>query len=84
MNHPNAFAAALAGAVTIGAQWLVQRYAHAALSDYWKTALDSAVTVAVLYVGKHGLRAAISRILNGPKTIWTGAPSAAASKTGRA
>ena len=72
MNHPNAFAAAFAGAVTIGAQWLVQRYAHAALSDYWKTALTSGATVAVLYVGKHGLKAAVGRLLNGPKTVWSG------------
>lgn len=76
MNHPNAFAAFAAGAVTIGAQWLVQRYAHAALSDYWKTALTSGVTVSVLYVGKHGLRAAFARILNGPKTVWSGTAAA--------
>lgn len=73
MTNPNAFAAALSAAVTIGTQWLVQRYAHVALSDYWKTAVTSGVTVVVLYIGSHGVKAAAGRILNGPKTMWTGA-----------
>lgn len=73
MDHPNAFAALVASAVTVGAQWLVQRYAHEALSDYWKTALTSGVTVGVLYIGRNGLKAALARIWGGPKRIWTGA-----------
>lgn len=72
MNHPNAFAAAVAGLATISAQWLVQRYAHVALSDYWKTAVTSGTTVGVLYVGKHGLKAALVRILDGPRRVWNG------------
>jgi hypothetical protein len=73
MNHPNACAAFVASAATIGAQWLVQRYAHMALSDYWKMAITSGATVAVLYVGRAGVKGALGRLWNGPKTIWSGA-----------
>lgn len=81
MSHPNAFAAAAAGGFTIGVQWLVQRYAHAALSDYWKTVVDSGVTVSVLYVGKHGLKSALARLWNGPKAIWQGSAAKPAAKS---
>ncbi len=77
MNHPNAFAAAVAGGSTIAAQWLIQRYAHASLSEYWKDAITAGVTVGVLWVGRNGLRAAFGRILNGPKKIWSGSPAPA-------
>ena len=73
MKNPNAFAAGFAGAVTIGVQWLVQRYAHIALSDYWKTVVTAGAMTAVLYVGKNGVKAALARIWNGPKALWSGA-----------
>lgn len=82
MQHPNTFAALFASAITLGAQWLVQRYAHVALPGYWQDAVTSGVTVAVLYVGKAGVKAAIARVWNGPKKIWSGvtATSTAATK----
>jgi hypothetical protein len=72
MNNPNARAAALAGAIAIAAQWLTERYAHVALSDYWKAVITTGATVAILYVGKNGVKAALLRLLNGPKAAWTG------------
>lgn len=72
MSNPNATAATLAAAATTAAQWLVQRYAHVALNDYWKTVATSGVTVTVLYIGKHGLKAALARVWNGPRKVWTG------------
>jgi hypothetical protein len=79
MNHPNTFAAIVAGAVTIGVQWLVQRYAHVALSDYWKTAVTASAMAGVLYVGRNGVKAALLRLLSGPKKAWAGVPAPAPS-----
>jgi precorrin-3B methylase len=73
VKHPNTLAAVIAAAAAIGAQWLVQRYAHVALSDYWKTTVTSGVTVTVLYVGKAGVKAALVRVWNGPRRAWSGA-----------
>lgn len=79
MQHPNTFAALFASAITLGAQWLVQRYAHVALSDYWKAAVTSGVTIAVLYVGKNGVKAALFRLVDGPRKAWAGStPTTAA------
>ena len=72
MKNPNAFAALLAAAISVGVQWLVQRYAHVALSDYWKNAVTGGTIVAVLYVGSNGLKAAVWRLWHGPKTVWSG------------
>ena len=72
MKHPNTFAALVAGGITIGAQWLVQRYAHVQLTGYWKDAFTVGTTGAVLYVGKNGVKAALQRIWNGPRKAWSG------------
>jgi type IV secretory pathway TrbL component len=71
-QNPNAFAAAFAAGAAIVAQWLVQRYAHASLSDYWKAIITAGASTAALYIGREGLRNALARILSGPKTVWSG------------
>jgi len=78
MNNPNAFAAALAGALSIGVQWLVQRYAHVGLAAYWKDTITAAFAAGVLYVGNDGIKAALVRLWNGPKKIWAGSSAPAA------
>lgn len=72
MNNPNTFAAATSAAVALGIQWLVQRYAHLSLSDYWKSVVTSGATIVVLYIGKHGVKTALLRLWSGPKKVWTG------------
>lgn len=83
MQHPNTFAALFASAITLGIQWLVQRYAHVALSGYWKAAVTSGVTVSVLYVGKAGMKAALMRVWSGPKKAWSGAAQPTTSATAK-
>lgn len=80
MQNPNAIAALVAGAITLGIQWLVQRYAHVAFTGYWKDAVTGATVVTVLYVGKSGLKAALQRLWNGPKKIWAGVAGSTATK----
>ena len=41
MQNPNATVAAVSAAITVAAQWLVQKYAHVALTGYWATAVTS-------------------------------------------
>lgn len=72
MNNPNTAAAVVSSGAAIGAQWLVQRYAHVELSDYWKAVTASGATITVLYIGKHGVKQALARLWNGPKKIWAG------------
>lgn len=83
MKNPNAIAASVAAALSIGLQWLVQRYGHVALSDYWKTAATSAFTVAVLYVGRNGVKQAVLRLVDGPRKAWSGSDPAQPSSSGK-
>jgi hypothetical protein len=73
VKHPNTFAAVVAGAFTGGTQWLLQRYGQVGLSPYWQQVLNGVVVAAVLYVGRDGIKAALVRLWNGPKTAWKGA-----------
>jgi hypothetical protein len=80
VKNPNAWAAGIGYAASLGVQWLVARYAHAQLSDWWKQAVDGGVATAILWVGKQGLKSALQRIWNGPKTLWAGPAPKTASK----
>jgi len=71
-SNPNAVASLVAGAACLGVQWLVQRYAHVALTGYWKTAVTGATITGTLYVGRDGLKGALGRLWNGPKKVWAG------------
>lgn len=79
-QNPNAFAAAFAAGAAIVVQWLVQRYTHAALSDYWKSVVTAVAAAGALYVGKEGLRNALARLFNGPKKVWSGSTTPPAPK----
>jgi hypothetical protein len=74
--NPNAVAALFAGAVVTGVQWLVARYAHVAVSKYWSDVLTAGVTTAVLFIGRDGLKGALSRVWGGAKTGWSGSQPA--------
>lgn len=80
MKHPNTFAAVVAYGATFATQWLVARYAHVQLSEWWKQTVDGSVTAGVLYVGRAGLKAALQRIWNGPKKVWAGVTASAPAK----
>ena len=79
-QNPNAFAAAFAAGAAIVAQWLLQRYAHIALSSYWKSVVTAGAAAGALYVGKEGLRNALARLFSGPKKVWSGSTPPASPK----
>lgn len=64
MKNPNAFAAAAAGGITEGVQWLIGTYAHAKLSLYWSGLLDTSLISLVLLVGRDGVVGALKRGLS--------------------
>lgn len=72
-QNPNTLAALIAGAASAGIQWLVARYGHQSVSKYWSDAITTAVTAAVLYVGKDGIKGAFRRIWDGAASVWSGA-----------
>lgn len=72
MQNPNAVASLVAGGVTLAVQWLLQKYAHASLSDYWKGAITVAVTTTTLYVGRDGLVGGLKRAFDTWVTILLG------------
>lgn len=72
MNHPNAIAAFVAAQSAVAVQWLLERYAHRSLTDNWKAEVVADVTVAVLYVGRNGLKAALQRSLGAARALWNG------------
>lgn len=80
MKNPNAFAAAVAGGIVTGVQWLLGTYAHTKLSLYWSGLLDTSAISLVLLIGRDGVWGAVKRGLVFLKSGFSGTAGKAASK----
>lgn len=78
MKNPNAIAALSSSQAVIAIEQLVSRYLGASVGAFWEQEIMAAATVVILYIGRHGLRAAFARVFSQAKSIW--APPAPAAK----
>ncbi len=70
-NHPNARVAGLTTLLTLGIIWICNRFG-VNLSQDWAAFAAGAATTAVLWVGKEGIKGALSRLWNGAQAAWSG------------
>ena len=77
MKNPNAVAAVTASQAAIAVEQLLSTYLNASVGPFWSQEIMAAVVVAVLYIGRNGLKAALGKVVSVAKSTWTGpSPSA--------
>lgn len=72
MENPNAVAALASSQAAVAVEQLVSSYLNAGVGPFWSQEIMAAVVVAVLYVGRHGLKAALGKVGTTGKSVWTG------------
>ena len=77
MQNPNATAAVVSSQAVIAAEQLVSTYLNASVGPFWSQEIMAAGVALVLYIGRHGIKAALSKVAGTAKSAWTGpTPSA--------
>lgn len=71
MGHPNTIAAALGGATATLTVYLLNRYAGTHLNAAQGSGIATGYATIILFVGRRGLKGAISGVWNG---VWNGTP----------
>lgn len=77
-KNPNAIAALASSQIAIAGEQLLSRYLNAKLGAFWEQEIMAGVTIAVLYVGRDGVKGAFLKAVDLVKSMW--APAAPASK----
>lgn len=70
MKNPNAVAALAASQAALAAEQLLSKYLTASVGAFWEQEIMAAATVAVLYVGRHGIKAALGNAVETAKRVW--------------
>lgn len=69
--------AALASSqAVIALEQLAAKYLDATVGPFWAQEITAAAVVAVLYIGRHGLKAALAKTVQTVKAVWAPAPPA--------
>lgn len=76
MQNPNAVAALASSQAALALEQLVGKYLDASVGAFWEQEIMAAATIAVLYIGRNGLKAAFGKVVSAAKGVWTG-PKAA-------
>lgn len=77
MSNPNAAVAVVSSQAVIAVEQLVNTYLNASVGPFWSQEIMAAGVALVLYVGRHGVKAALGKVVKTAKSVWTGpAPSA--------
>lgn len=74
-KNPNAVAALASSQAALAIEALVAKYLGAHLGTFWSQEVIAASTVAVLYIGRNGLKRALGKIGATLKSVWTGPSS---------
>jgi hypothetical protein len=72
MNNPNALAALMVSQAAVAAESFSSNYLNASVGPVWSREIVSAGVVAVLYVGREGLRKALVQVGGTVKRVWSG------------
>ena len=70
MKNPNAVAAVTASQAAIAVEQLLSTYLNASVGSFWSQEIMAAVVVAVLYIGRNGLKAALGKVVSVAKAVW--------------
>lgn len=72
MQNPNAVAAVTASQAAIAVEQLLSQYLNASVGPFWAQEIMAAVVVAVLYIGRNGLKSALGKVAGAGKSVWVG------------
>lgn len=75
MKNPNAVAALSSSQAVIAIEQLVSRYLNASVGAFWEQEIMAAATIIVLYIGRHGIRAAVLKVVSTVKSVWAPSPA---------
>lgn len=70
MQNPNAVAALAASQAAVAVEQLAARYLDASIGAFWEQEIMAAATIAVLYVGRHGVKAALAKVVASARAVW--------------
>lgn len=71
LKNRNAVATLIATKLVEAVQAILTVYFHKTLPAFWQTELTSDFAVAVLYVGKDGIKGALVRVAALAKRVWS-------------
>lgn len=71
MKNPNAVAALATTQAALAVEQLLAKYLDTAVGSFWEQEIMAAATVVVLYIGRHGLKAALGKALSSLKAVWS-------------
>lgn len=71
-KNPNALAALASSQAALAVEQLLAKYLDAHVGALWEQEIMAGLTVAVLYVGRHGLKAAFGKVASTLKRVWAG------------
>ena len=77
MQNPNAVAALAASQAAVALEQIASKYLSASVGAFWEQEIMAAVTVAVLYIGRNGLKTALGKLVGSAKAVWAPAKPAA-------
>lgn len=69
-RNPNAVAALFSTQAAVALEALIQRYLSAGLGPFWGKEAMAAAVIVVLYVGRHGIKAAFAKVVETTKAVW--------------
>lgn len=75
MQNPNALAALASSQAAVALEQLAENDLDVHVGTFWSKEIIAGGVVAVLYIGRHGLKAALGKVAATAKSIW--APPAA-------
>lgn len=70
MQNPNAVAALVSSQAAVALEQLGENYLDVHVGSFWSKEIMAGAIVSVLYVGRHGLKAALGKIASTAKGIW--------------
>lgn len=71
MENPNAVAALVSSQAAVAVEQLGETYLNAHIGPFWSKEIIAAVTITVLYVGRHGIKAALVKVWATAKNLWS-------------
>lgn len=71
MRHPNTIAAGIGGGLATLTVYLLNRYAATSINSAQSAGIATGYATIILFVGRRGLKGAVSGVWNG---VWNGTP----------
>jgi hypothetical protein len=72
MQNPNAVAVLASTQAAVAGEEILSKYLDANVGSFWSKEIMAGAAIAVLYIGRHGIKAALGKVASTGKAVWTG------------